>query len=139
MLSETSGDFLTLHELVKAARNKLPANIWDYLIGGADTETTVRRNRLALDSVAFRPRVLRDVSKIDLKTTLFGKSLRIPVLLAPVGSLESFEAGGGATVARAAAEFGVPMFLSSVSQPGIEATAQAGVGGARVYQLYGRG
>src|SRR5262249_48776160 len=97
------------------------------------------RNRLALDSVAFRPRVLRDVSKIDLKTTLFGKSLRIPVLLAPVGSLESFEAGGGATVARAAAEFGVPMFLSSVSQPGIEATAQAGVGGARVYQLYVRG
>jgi isopentenyl diphosphate isomerase/L-lactate dehydrogenase-like FMN-dependent dehydrogenase len=139
MLSETSGDFLTLHELVKAARNKLPANIWDYLIGGADTETTVRRNRLALDSLAFRPRVLRDVSRIDLSRRVMGKTLRIPVVLAPVGSLESFDAGGGATVTEAATEFGVPMFLSSVSQPGIEATAAAAPGGMRVYQLYVRG
>jgi len=139
MLSETSGDFLTLHELVKAARNKLPANIWDYLIGGADTETTVRRNRLALDSLAFRPRVLRDVSNIDLSQRVMGKSLRIPVMLAPVGSLESFDPGGGATVTKAATEFGVPMFLSSVSQPGIEATAAAAPGGMRVYQLYVRG
>jgi isopentenyl diphosphate isomerase/L-lactate dehydrogenase-like FMN-dependent dehydrogenase len=139
MLSETSGDFLTLHELVKAARNKLPANIWDYLIGGADTETTVRRNRLALDSLAFRPRVLRDVSKIELGRRVMGRSLRIPVMLAPVGSLESFDPGGGATVTKAAAEFGVPMFLSSVSQPGIEATAAAAPGGMRVYQLYVRG
>jgi len=139
MLSETSGEFLTLHELVKAARNKLPANIWDYLIGGADTETTVRRNRLALDSLAFRPRVLRDVSNIDLSRRVMGKSLRIPVMLAPVGSLESFDAEGGATVTKAATEFGVPMFLSSVSQPGIEATAAAAPGGMRVYQLYVRG
>ena len=139
MLSETSGDFLTLHELVKAARNKLPANIWDYLVGGADTETTVRRNRLALDSVAFRPRVLRDVSKIELTRELFGKTLRIPVVLAPVGSLESFDPGGGATVTKATTEFGVPMFLSSVSKPGIEETAEAAPGGFRVYQLYVRG
>jgi isopentenyl diphosphate isomerase/L-lactate dehydrogenase-like FMN-dependent dehydrogenase len=139
MLSETSGDFLTLHELVKAARNKLPANIWDYLIGGADTETTVRRNRLALDSVAFRPRVLRDVSKIDVTGKFLGKALRIPVVLAPVGSLESFEPGGGATVTKATTAFGVPMFLSSVSKPGIEETAAAAPGGIRVYQLYVRG
>ncbi len=139
MLSETSGDFLTLQELVKAARNKLPANIWDYLVGGADTETTVRRNRLALDSVAFRPRVLRDVSKIKLSRRFLGKTLRIPVLLAPVGSLESFYPGGGATVTKAATEFGVPMVLSSVSKPGIEETAEAAPGGMRVYQLYVRG
>jgi glycolate oxidase len=128
-----------LHELVKAARNKLPVNIWDYLVGGADTETTVRRNRLALDSVAFRPRVLRDVSEIDVTRRFLGKTLRIPVMLGPVGSLESFDPGGGATVTKAATEFGVPMFLSSVSQPGIEATAEAAPGGLRVYQLYVRG
>ncbi len=139
MLSETSGDFLTLHELVKAARNRLPANIWDYLVGGADTETTVRRNRLALDSVAFRPRVLRDVSTIDVTGKFLGKPLRIPVLLAPVGSLESFEPGGGATVTKATTAFGVPMFLSSVSKPGIEETAAAAPGGIRIYQLYVRG
>src|SRR5262249_60492907 len=115
MLSETSGDFLTLHELVKAARNRLPANIWDYLIGGADTETTVRRNRLALDSVAFRPRVLRDVSKIDVTGKLLGRTLRIPVMLAPVGSLESFDPGGGASVIKAAEAFGVPHIHVSIS------------------------
>jgi isopentenyl diphosphate isomerase/L-lactate dehydrogenase-like FMN-dependent dehydrogenase len=65
-LSQTEGDFLTLHELVRAARNKLDRNIWDYLIGGTATETTLLRNRHALDRLALRPRVLRDVSKADL-------------------------------------------------------------------------
>src|SRR3989442_10512008 len=51
------------------------------------SETTLRRNRMALDSVAFRPRVLRDVSTVDASTTEFGRKLRLPVLLAPVGSL----------------------------------------------------
>ena len=94
-----SGDgeqrFQTLHEIVKAARVNLNHNFWDYLIGGTESETTVRRNRQALDSVAFRPRVLRKTAEIDLTTRIFGKSLRIPVIVAPVGSLQSFEAGGG--------------------------------------------
>lgn len=138
MLSETEGEFLTLHEIVKAARAKLDRNIWDYLIGGTETETTVRRNRLALDSLAFRPRVLQDVSKIDASGSFFGRKIRLPVALAPVGSLESFEGGGGATVARAAAEFGVPVYVSSVTQPGLEATAAAAKG-PKVFQLYVRG
>src|ERR1700730_7668398 len=137
-LSETSGEFLTLHEFVKAAKIKLSANIWDYLIGGAESETTVKRNRLALDSLAFRPRVLRDVSKIDGSGTLLGKTLRIPVLLAPVGSLESFDPGGAATAAKAANSFGVPIMVSSVTQPGLEATAQA-ASGPKIFQLYVRG
>ncbi|HEY8069915.1 MAG TPA: alpha-hydroxy-acid oxidizing protein, partial [Burkholderiales bacterium] len=57
--------FLTLQEIVAAARRNLAPGPWSYLIGGAETETTVRRNRQALDSIAFRPRVLRDVSRID--------------------------------------------------------------------------
>src|ERR1035437_9516075 len=65
--------FLTLHELVKKARQKLNHDNWDYLVGGAETETTVRRNRLALDSIAFRPRVLRDVSRIDASTRFLGR------------------------------------------------------------------
>ena len=138
MLSETEGEFLTLHEIVKAARAKLDRNIWDYLIGGTETETTLRRNRLALDSIAFRPRVLCDVSKIDASGSFFGRKIRLPVALAPVGSLESFEAGGGATVARAAAAFGVPAFISSVTQPGLEASAAAAAG-PKVFQLYVRG
>ena len=138
MVSETHGEFLTLHELVKAARVKLDDNIWDYLIGGTETETTLRRNRQALDSLAFRPRVLRDVSRIDCSHRFFGKPLRLPVALAPVGSLQSFEAGAGASVAKAAAEFGVPFFLSSVTEPGLEAAAKAAPA-RRIFQLYVRG
>ena len=131
--------FQNLHEFIKAARTNLNRNVWDYLIGGSETETTVARNRMALDAIAFRPRVLCDVTEIDCSGTLFGKKLRIPVLMAPVGSLESFEPGGGATVAKAATEFGNGMILSSVSHPGLEATAEASGDGFKIFQLYVRG
>src|SRR2546425_138989 len=121
MASNLGDKFSTLHEIVRAARNNLAPGPWDYLIGGAETETTLRRNRLALDSIAFRPRVLRDVSKIDATSTLFGRPVRVPLLLAPIGSIETFAEGGGATAARASEEFGVPQMLSSVCNPGLEA------------------
>ena len=82
-LSQTEGDFLTLHELVRAAHKKLDNNTWDYLIGGTATETTLRRNRHALDRLALRPRVLRDVTNVDTSVNLFGEELPHPVLLAP--------------------------------------------------------
>src|SRR3989449_11617696 len=91
--------FQNLHEFVTQARQNLDRNNWDYLIGGSESETTLARNRLALDSLGFRPRVLRDVSSVDCTRTLFGKKLRLPVLCAPVGSLQNFEPGGGPTVA----------------------------------------
>src|SRR5260221_364497 len=105
MASELDERFQTLHEIVKQARTNLPQNIWDYLIGGTESETTVRRNRQALDSIAFRPRVLRDVSQVDCTGSFLGKKLRLPIALAPVGALQSFEAGGGGTVAEAVQEF----------------------------------
>ncbi len=138
MLSNTDGDFLNLHELVKGARLKLDQYIWDYLVGGAETETTLKRNRLALDSLALCPRVLVDVSSIDAGHEFFGRKIRLPVALAPVGSLQSFEAGGGASVVKAASAFGVPAFISSVTLPSLEETAQAGAG-PKVFQLYVRG
>ena len=130
--------FQTLSEIVKAARQNLAPGPWDYLIGGAETETTLKRNRQALDSIAFRPRVLRDVSKIDCTSNLLGRRVRIPVMLAPVGSIESFDPAGGAAAARASGEFGVPHMLSSVCNPGLEATAAA-ADNFRIFQLYVRG
>jgi isopentenyl diphosphate isomerase/L-lactate dehydrogenase-like FMN-dependent dehydrogenase len=140
MTISNAGDdrFLNLHEFIKEARLKLNAYTWDYLIGGAETETTVRRNRLALDSLAFRPRVLVDMAEVDASHSFMGHKIRLPVAFAPVGSLQSFEAGGGATVAQAAGEFGVPMILSSVSEPGLEEVAKAG-SGPKIFQLYVRG
>src|SRR5947209_15873114 len=83
-------DFQVLHEIVAKARQNLNQNNWDYIVGGTETETTLRRNRLAIDSLAFRPRVLRDVGKIDASVEVLGRRLRLPVMFAPVGSLECF-------------------------------------------------
>jgi glycolate oxidase len=130
--------FQTLHEIVRAARATLAPGPWDYLVGATETETTLRRNRLAIDSLAFRPRVLRDVSKVDASGTFLGKPTRIPVMLAPIGSIESFTPGGGATAAQASGEFGVPQMLSSVCNPGLEAVAKA-ADNYRIFQLYVRG
>src|SRR5919201_3695418 len=91
-------DLLNLHELVAKARQNLNQNDWDYIVGGVESETTLRRNRMALDSIAFRPRVLRDVSKVDASVSHFGHRLRLPLLLAPVGSLESFHSAGAESV-----------------------------------------
>jgi glycolate oxidase len=131
--------FQTLQEIVKAARLALAPGPWDYLVGGAETETTVKRNRQALDSIAFRPRVLRDVAKLDSTSTFLGRAVRLPVMLAPIGSIETFTPGGGAAAAKAAAEFGVPLMLSSVCSPGLEATAAAAPEALRIFQLYVRG
>src|ERR1700753_2063065 len=59
-LADPSGDYQCLHEFIPAARAKVTSNTWGYLIGATETETTMRRNRMALDSIAFRPRVCRD-------------------------------------------------------------------------------
>src|SRR6267143_1652945 len=138
MPSNLEEKYQTLHEIVRAAKMNLAPGPWDYLTGGTETETTLRRNRIALDSLAFRPRVLRNVSKIDTTSSLFGRPIRIPVMIAPVGSVESFEPGGGATAAKASAEFTVPQMLSSVCNPGLEAVAAA-ADNFRIFQLYVRG
>jgi isopentenyl diphosphate isomerase/L-lactate dehydrogenase-like FMN-dependent dehydrogenase len=138
MTSNLAERFQTLHEIVKAAKHNLAPGPWDYLMGGAETETTLRRNRQSLDSIALRPRVLRDVRGVDPSSTLFGRRVRLPVMLAPIGSIESFTPGGGATAAVGSGEFGVPQMLSSACNPGLEATAAA-ADNFRIFQLYVRG
>src|SRR2546427_1876100 len=117
-------DFVTNQEIVVQARRNLSQNVWDYLTGGAESETTMRRNRFGLDSLAFRPRVLVDVSKIDASTTFLGHKLRIPVMLAPIGSLQIITPEGGVAVAKAAQEFGTINFVSSVTQRSEEHTSE---------------
>jgi glycolate oxidase len=134
-----ASDLLNLHEIVAKARQNLNQNDWDYIVGGAESETTLRRNRMALDAIAFRPRVLRDVSKVDASVEEFGRKLRLPVVLAPVGSLESFHAAGAESVVRAVDAFGAGHMLSSVCDPGLEDLAAAAPDALRLYQLYVRG
>ena len=130
--------YAVLHEFVAPARRNISRGTWDYLMGGAETETTYIRNRLAIDSLAFRPRVLRNVEKIDATGKVMGQKLRLPVILAPIGSLQDMVAAGGVAPSRAAAAFGAIHMLSSQSAPGLEAVAASNEH-PKIFQLYVRG
>ena len=130
--------FETMHEMIVTAKRKLSANEWDYINGAAETETSLRRNRQALDCLAFRPSVLRDVRETDASTNFLGADLRIPVLLAPLGGIERFSSNGGLDVDDAAEIFGCINFLSTVCQPSLEEVA-ANRSDPKVFQIYVRG
>jgi glycolate oxidase len=133
-----SARFLTTTEIVAAARARLSGEVWDYVCGGAETETTLLRNRYALDAIAFRPRVLRNVDKADPATNAFGSRRRLPVLLAPLGGITVFHDAGALSSAEAAREMGCLMMLSSVTEPGLDRVARA-AGEQLIYQLYVHG
>ena len=136
--NKLSSPFNTNEEIVQAARRNLAQGPWDYLSGGTESETTMRRIRLAFDRIAFRPRVLVDVSTIDRSSTLLGHNLRIPVLLAPIGGLQNFDSRAGVAVSQAADEFGTLHVVSSATLPTLEETA-ASTDRSKIYQLYIRG
>lgn len=131
-------EFTCNQEIVSVARRNLTQDVWDYLTGAAESETSLRRNRYALDNVAFIPRVLRDVSTVDVTREFLGQKLRIPVMLAPIGSLQALDPGGGATSCRAATTFGTIPIVSSITQPSLEECASASEG-PKILQLYVRG
>ncbi len=102
----TKTGYEVLHEFYAPAKQALSPETWDYLMGGAETETTLLRNRLAIDSIAFRPRVLRNVAEVSTETTFLGHKLRLPVILAPIGSLQDLCPAGATAPARSAATNG---------------------------------
>ena len=140
MASKTDepSQFEVIHEFVTAAKAKLKQGPWDYVMGGSETETTMIRNRQALDSLAFRPRVLRDIEGGSARGRLLGIDLRLPVILAPIGSIEDLIEGGASTPSKAAARFGALHMLSSVAQPSLEEVAKSN-DGPKLFQLYVRG
>ncbi len=130
--------FNTLQEMVMHARRNLSRFQWDTLCGGSDSETTLRRNRMALDSLALRQRVLVDVSKIDMSTTLLGEKIKLPVFIAPVGNfLQIADPMGAVAVARGAIAAGTTAFISTAAKPSIEDVAQS-VDHPLLFQLYVR-
>ena len=131
-------DYATNEEIVQAARHNLDQGAWNYASGGSESETTLRRNRRAFDGLAFRPRILVDVSAVDPSTSFLGHRLRIPVLLAPIGSLQVFTPPGGVASARAAADFGTITVVSSSTEPSLEEIA-ASTTAPKVFQLYVHG
>ncbi|MBD19871.1 MAG: alpha-hydroxy-acid oxidizing enzyme [Rhodospirillaceae bacterium] len=131
-------EFSTLQQIAVRARRNLDWNVWDYLMGGSESETTLKRNRQGFDALALAPRILRNVMHVDPSTTFMGKRLNFPVMLAPIGSLQLVTPDGALASANAAAEVGTMYFLSSVTQPEMENVGPA-TNGPKVYQLYVKG
>lgn len=118
----------------EAARRRVPRFLFDYADGGANAEETLRRNVSDLAGIALRQRVLKDVASIDLKTTLFGQEVALPVALGPVGISGMYARRGEVQAARAAAAAGIPTCLSTVSICSIEDVAR--VADPFWFQLY---
>ena len=97
---------VNLFEFEDAAKALLAKEEYDYIAGGATDEISVDRNRRAYASWAFRPRVLRDVSKLDLSTMVLGSRVELPVLIAPCGGHKRAHPEGEIATYRAAASCG---------------------------------
>ena len=118
-----------------AAQSRLPPFLFHYIDGGAYAEHTLQRNVSDLSAIALRQRVLRDMSALDLSTTLFGERLSLPMALAPVGLTGMYARRGEVQAARAACAKGVPFTLSTVSVCPIEEVAPA-IDRPMWFQLY---
>ncbi len=125
----------SVHDLRTMARRRLPRGVFDYIDGGAEDEHTMRENTGAFARTTFRPRVLRDVGTIDTTTTLLGRALPYPLVLAPTGFTRSVEPDGELAVARAASRAGLPYTLSTLSTRSIEEVAAVS-SGPHWFQVY---
>ncbi len=124
-----------IDDLRAAARRRMPRGCFDYIDGAAEDETTQRRNCRVFDTLQFRPRVLADVGEVDTRTTLLGRELPFPLVLAPVGFTRVAHSQGELAVARAAERVGIPYSLSTLSTRSIEEVA--GVSrGPKWFQVY---
>ena len=84
------GDYVNIEDLRRAAQRRLPRSVFDYIDGGADGEVTLRENVRAFDDVAFRPRCAVETPTPDLRTSVLGIPISLPIILAPVGSSRMF-------------------------------------------------
>lgn len=135
----TAPKYVTLPEIRHAARLRLPRDAWNFGAGGSETETTMRRNRRALDRLAIRQNVLVDVRKVDLSTSLLGVPLSWPVAIAPMGGLVLFHPQGDCEMARGAAAGDTLQWLSGATGWPVEDVAKAAPDGLRMFQLYAHG
>jgi isopentenyl diphosphate isomerase/L-lactate dehydrogenase-like FMN-dependent dehydrogenase len=132
---------INIEDLRRLARRRLPRVVFDYLDGGAEGEVTLRENRRAFEAVTFRPRHAVVSPEADLRTTVLGRELALPVLLAPVGYSRLMHRDGEPAAARAAGAAGSVYILSTMSGYGLE-TVKAAASGPLWYQVYlvgGRG
>lgn len=127
--------FVNIEDLRRAARRRLPRSVFDYIDGGAEGEVTLRENCRAFEDVGFRPRCAVETPAPDLRTTVLGTPLSLPVILAPVGSSRMFWPRGEEVAATAAGAAGTIYSLSTLSGCRLEDVKKA-TPGLAWYQLY---
>ena len=127
---------LTIDDLRRIARRRVPRAVFDFVDGGADEEVSLRRARTVFESVEFRPHVLRNVATVDTTTTIFGRECALPLVLGPTGFNRLVHHEGEAAVARAASNAGVPYALTTMSTVSLEDVAVEAGAAPRWYQLY---
>jgi isopentenyl diphosphate isomerase/L-lactate dehydrogenase-like FMN-dependent dehydrogenase len=133
-----AGEPATIPAVIERAYHELPHDDWDHLVGGAGEEITLRRNRLAFDRIALRPRLLRDGTARHAQTAFLGESLALPVMLAPIGSIARYHPEGTVGCARAAHRVGTVAFISCLALPALEHVRRV-TSGPLVSQIYLRG
>nr|VDC72596.1 unnamed protein product [Brassica rapa] len=117
------------------AKEKLPKMVYDYYASGAEDQWTLQENRNAFARILFRPRILIDVSKIDMTTTILGFKISMPIMVAPTAMQKMAHPEGEYATARAASAAGTIMTLSSWATSSVEEVASTGPG-IRFFQLY---
>ena len=117
-------EYLTIDDLKYKAKKKVPKAFHDYVRSGSWTETTLKNNSNDFQKISFRQRVAVDISNRSTKKSLLGVEYKMPVALAPVGSLGMQRADGEILAAQAAEGFGVPFTLSTMSICSIEEVAR---------------
>jgi len=125
----------SVDDLRRIARRRLPRGVFGYVDGGAEDELTLARNVGGFAALEFRPRVLRDVGKVDTSCSLFGRALPLPLMLAPTGFTRIVAPDGELAVARAAAAEDLPYTLSTMSTRSIEEVAAVS-DGPKWFQVY---
>ncbi len=111
---------VSVADLRRLARARLPGGVFDYIDGGAEDERTMAANEAAYAQTKFRPRILRGIDGVDVSTTVLGKPTALPLVLAPTGLTRIADPDGELAVARAAERAGIPYTLSTLSTRSIE-------------------
>jgi len=119
----------------KLAKKKLPAPIFHYIDGGADDETTLKRNTNSFDDCDLIPNILRSVGEPDLSTTVFGRKIDMPIFLSPTAMQSLYHPDGDKASARAAEKFGTMYSMSTMASFSIEEIANIS-SGPKLFQLY---
>ncbi|XP_042519336.1 (S)-2-hydroxy-acid oxidase GLO1-like [Macadamia integrifolia] len=128
-------EITNVSEYEAIAKVKLPKMVYDYYSSGAEDQWTLRENRNAFSRILIRPRILIDVSKIDLTTTVLGFKISMPIMIAPTAMQKMAHPEGEYATARAASTAGTIMTLSSGATSSVEEVASTGPG-IRFFQLY---